>query len=75
MSDCTVPTLAATHPPTLFLHGDEDTVLVPESTVTLYVNALKAAGVPTSEVDDATSGHQWIPEAPTAVLAWFQKYP
>jgi poly(3-hydroxybutyrate) depolymerase len=74
-SDCVVPTLAATHPPTLLLHGDLDTVIVPEATVTAYVTALKAAGVPENEIDDAASGHQWIPEAPAAVLAWFQMYP
>jgi poly(3-hydroxybutyrate) depolymerase len=72
---CTVPALSATHPPTLFLHGDEDTVIVPEWTVTAYETALKAASVAYKEVDDANSGHQWIPEAPAAVLAWFQAYP
>jgi len=72
---CIIPTLPATHPPTLFLHGDQDTLIIPEWTVTAYETALKAAGIPTSEVDDANSGHQWIPEAPDAVLAWFQKYP
>lgn len=73
-SDCTVPALSSTHPPTLFLHGDEDTVIVPESTVTAYETALTAAGVVFKEVDDANSGHQWIPEAPAAVLAWFNTY-
>jgi poly(3-hydroxybutyrate) depolymerase len=71
---CTVPTLSASHPPTLFLHGTEDMVIVPEWTVTAYETALKAASVPYKEVDDANSGHQWIPEAPAAVLAWFQTY-
>jgi len=74
-SECIVPTLAATHPPTLLLHGDLDTVVVPEATVTDYVTALKAAGVPENEIDDAASGHQWIPEAPAAVLAWFMSHP
>jgi poly(3-hydroxybutyrate) depolymerase len=72
---CTVPTLASTHPPTLFLHGDLDTTLVPIWTVQAYEAALKTAGVANKEVDDVDSGHQWIPEAPTAVLAWFQSYP
>jgi dienelactone hydrolase len=74
-SECTVPALPASHPPTLLLHGDLDTTIVPESTVTLYVTALKAAGIPEKEIDDATSGHQWIPEAPSAVLAWFMSHP
>jgi poly(3-hydroxybutyrate) depolymerase len=73
--DCVVPPLAATHPPMLLLHGDLDTVIVPEATVADYVTALKAAGVPEKEIDDASSGHQWVPEAPAAVLAWFQQYP
>jgi len=73
---CTVPsTLPAMHPPTLLLHGTLDTTIIPEWTVTAYVTALTASGVPEKEVDDANGGHQWIPEAPSAVLAWFQKYP
>jgi poly(3-hydroxybutyrate) depolymerase len=71
---CTVPTLSSSHPPTLFLHGDLDTVIVPEWTIMAYEAALTAANVVNSEVDDANSGHQWIPEAPAAVLAWFEKY-
>ena len=43
--------------------------------MTAYVTALKAAGVAENEIDDANSGHQWIPEAPSAVLAWFQAHP
>jgi poly(3-hydroxybutyrate) depolymerase len=74
-SECIIPTLAATHPPTLLLHGDLDTVIVPEATVTDYVTALTTAGVAEKEIDDAASGHQWIPEAPAAVLAWFQQHP
>jgi len=73
---CTVPSpLPAEHPPTLLLHGNLDTTIIPEWTVTAYVNALTASSVPEKEVDDANSGHQWIPEAPAAVLAWFQMYP
>jgi poly(3-hydroxybutyrate) depolymerase len=73
---CTVPSpLPAKHPPTLLMHGSLDTTIVPEWTVTAYVNALVASSVPEKEVDDANSGHQWIPEAPAAVLAWFQTYP
>ncbi len=70
---CTVPTLSATHPPTLFLHGALDPY-VPESTVTEYETALAAAGVTYKEVDDPDAGHQWIPEAPAAVLSWFETY-
>ena len=72
---CTIPSpLPAMHPPTLLLHGNLDTVIIPELTVTEYVNALTASGIPEKEVDDTNSGHQWIPEAPSAVLAWFQTY-
>ena len=72
---CAVPTLASTHPPTLFLHGDLDVDVVPIWTVQAYETALTAASVVNKEVDDVDSGHQWIPEAPPAVLAWFQTYP
>lgn len=71
---CTIPALPPTHPPTLLLHGTLD-LIVPESTVTAYKTALMTAGIPENEIDDAQSGHQWIPQAPAAVLAWFQKYP
>jgi len=73
---CTVPSpLPAMHPPTLLLHGDLDTEIVPEWTVTDYVSALTGSAVPEKEVDDPNSGHQWIPEAPAEVLAWFKAYP
>lgn len=72
--ECTVPALSATHPPTLFLHGNLDTVIVPLWTVQAYETALTTAGVVNKYVHDANSGHQWIPEAPAAVLAWFQSY-
>ena len=73
---CTVPsTLPAMHPPTLLLHGNLDTTIIPEWTVTAYVSALTASSVPEKEVDDPNSGHQWIPEAPLQVLAWFSAHP
>jgi dienelactone hydrolase len=72
---CAVPSISSSHPPTLFLHGELDVTVVPEWTVQEYESALKLAGVAYDEVDDPASGHQWIPEAPAAVLEWFQAYP
>jgi poly(3-hydroxybutyrate) depolymerase len=74
-SFCTIPALPSNHPPTLFLHGGQDTVVVPIATEQAYDTALMTAGIPQDLIDDPNSGHQWIPAAPMAVLAWFQKYP
>ncbi len=73
-SICTIPTtLPSDHPPTLFLHGQLDT-LVPIATMMSYESALRGQGVATQIVTDATAGHQWIDAAPDAVLAWFQAH-
>lgn len=72
---CVVPTpLPAGHPPTLFLHGDTDTV-VPLSAIQPYIDALMAEGYETQLVTDATAGHQWLSEAVQAIPAWFDSHP
>jgi poly(3-hydroxyoctanoate) depolymerase len=72
---CTVPTpLPSGHPPTLFLHGDTDTV-VPMSAIQPYIDALMAEGFETQLVTDATAGHQWLSEAVQAIPAWFDSHP
>lgn len=72
---CIVPTpLPSGHPPTLFLHGDTDTV-VPMSAIQPYIDALMAEGFETQLVTDATAGHQWLSEAVQAIPAWFDSHP
>lgn len=74
VATCTVPRpLPADHPPTLFLHGDEDSV-VPLAVVQPYVDALEAEGHEAKLVRDAHAGHQWLPEGPQLIPAWFQSH-
>lgn len=40
----------------------------------LYLKALENLGTPAQKVTCDTCTHQWIPEAPGAVLPWFLKY-
>ena len=68
---CSVPTpLPSNHPPTIFLHGGEDTI-VPMSAVQPYIDALDAEGFVTKLVTDPSAGHQWLAAGPTAIPAWF----
>lgn len=68
---CSVPTpLPSGHPPTLFLHGDQDTI-VPMSSVQPYLDALNAEGFETKLVTDPNAGHQWLAAGPTVIPAWF----
>jgi dipeptidyl aminopeptidase/acylaminoacyl peptidase len=68
---CTIPSsLPTDHPPTLFLHGDADTI-VPIATARAYYDALVSQGIEAKFIEDPTAGHQWIPEAPDAVTSWF----
>jgi predicted esterase len=66
---CTVPALPPNHPPTLFLHGEQD-MLAPPSAMRDYEAALLDAGVPTRAVVDPTRAHEWLPVAPDEVLGW-----
>jgi dienelactone hydrolase len=72
---CTVPTpLPAGHPPTLFLHGGGDTV-VPLTAIQPYLDALTAEGHEAKLVTDADAGHQWLPQGPQVIPAWFASHP
>jgi predicted esterase len=72
---CMVPTpLPANHPPTLFLHGDTDTI-VPMSAVQPYLDALMTEGFDTQLVTDVDAGHQWLPQGAQAIPAWFDSHP
>jgi poly(3-hydroxybutyrate) depolymerase len=72
---CSVPeTLPADHPPTLFLHGQND-LAVPLSTMEPYEEKLRTMGIATRKVINDACGHQWIPEAPEEVFRWFETHP
>jgi hypothetical protein len=71
---CVVPHLDGDHPPTLFLHGGLDPV-VPAWTMYLYQAELAYLGVDNEAIVNPTFLHGWIPQAPPAVLAWFNRHP
>ncbi len=67
---CLVPELPADHPPTLFLHGELDTV-VPLFTMQLYADKLDSQGSSVSVLLDPDAGHEWFASGPSAVTDWF----
>ena len=72
---CNVPKpLPVDHPPTLFLHGQQDNV-VPIATMESYRDELASEGHAVKAIIDPTAGHEWIAAAPDAVLAWFDASP
>jgi predicted esterase len=71
---CVVPTeLPADHPPTLFMHGDLDTI-VPIATMRPYHDRLAAQGIETALDESPTAGHQWLDDAPEQTTAWFEAH-
>ncbi|MBL0220325.1 MAG: dienelactone hydrolase family protein [Myxococcales bacterium] len=70
---CTVPVLPADHPPTLFLHGDQDPT-VPMSSMTPYRDKLAAEGFVVKTVIHPGAGHEWLPEGKTAIPDWFDAH-
>lgn len=71
---CSVPDLDASHPPTLFLHGEID-LTVPLSTAEEYYDELVSVGVDARLVTEPGDGHAWIPPSPDEVLTWFDDHP
>lgn len=70
---CDLPkALPADHPPTLFLHGEDD-LIVPVGTMQKYADALEAQGTEVDVVREAEVGHAWLPVAPEAIVAWFDR--
>jgi poly(3-hydroxybutyrate) depolymerase len=67
---CSVPALPADHPPTLFLHGADDT-LVPVAQMVKYRDALGAKA--SSEID-GDAGHAWLAIGRTAIPAFFDAH-
>ncbi len=70
---CSVPALPADHPPTLFLHGDLDTV-VPVFTMKPYRDALLADGIEAQSIIATTAGHEWLSQGKTAIPDWFDAH-
>lgn len=71
---CSIPAQDPGHPPTLFLHGEDD-LTVPLSTAVEYRDKLAAVGVDTRLVTDPDMGHGWIAASPEEVVTWFQGHP
>ncbi|WP_394845035.1 alpha/beta hydrolase [Pendulispora brunnea] len=71
---CSIPRLSPSHPPALLLHGDKDGT-VPLSTAKRYQERLNEAGIENKLIVHAGAGHEWIPEAPDAVVSWFLSHP
>lgn len=71
---CSVPELPATHPPTLLLHGEKDSV-VPISTMRAYEQKLSEQGLEGSSEVSAEGGHEWLEAAVTRVPDWFDAHP
>lgn len=71
---CLIPsTLPAHHPPTLLLHGGRD-LTVPLFTALWFEEVLQANGVEVRTLVNPSVGHGWLPEAPEAVLDWFETH-
>ena len=70
---CDVPALPADHPPTLFVHGEQDAI-VGIRTMELYADQMQAQGLEHSIVTDPTAGHEWIEQAVQAIPAWFDSH-
>jgi len=71
---CDVPALPSGHPPTLFLHGQQD-LTVPIGTMWPYQMKLDAQGTETSTEISMTAGHEWLEAGVTRVPAWFNAHP
>lgn len=69
---CAVPDLPADHPPTLFLHGEKDSV-VPISTMRAYEAKLVDGGFGVETEVNAEAGHEWLEAAVTRVPDFFDR--
>lgn len=69
--NCELPkALPRDHPPTLFMHGDADSV-VPAGTSEAYYDRLRADGVDTRRVVEPGGGHSWFRSSAEETVAWF----
>lgn len=71
---CYVPgELPFDHPPTLFLHGELDSI-VPSYTMEDYAEELAEQEIPTRQIIDEEAGHEWLEATPEAVTGWFDSW-
>lgn len=70
---CGVPELPADHPPTLFVHGEKDSI-VPINTMRAYEAKLVEQGFEVEAEVDAEGGHEWLPVAVTRIPDWFDRH-
>ena len=62
------------HPPSLFLHGANDTTVTPFLSES-YLDTLKrGVQVNSSRVVDPDAGHQWISQASSLILQWVRQH-
>ena len=73
-SVCFPPTFESAHPPSVFLHGAFDAIVL-VSSMEAYRDALVDAGVETETVIDPDAGHEWIDAAPETITSWFLEHP
>ncbi|MEZ4294603.1 MAG: prolyl oligopeptidase family serine peptidase [Polyangiaceae bacterium] len=67
---CIIPDLPADHPPTLFLHGEQD-LIVPIETMRDYADKLEKQGTEVKRIEDPDAGHEWLATAPAEIPEWF----
>lgn len=65
--------MPADHPPTLFIHGQQDR-LAPFSRMQDYRKRLEEARVDTQLVEDAHAGHAWLAGSGQALVQWFDSH-
>ena len=70
---CQVPELPADHPPTLLVHGDQDSI-VPLDTMRAYERQLKDQGLEVDTEVVAGAGHEWLEVSVTRIPAWFEAH-
>ena len=63
----------ADHPPTIFLHGQQDDI-IPIESAEGYRALLAKRGVTTDFVRDPNAGHAWLAESASKITAWFEQY-
>lgn len=67
---CLVGDIPDDHPPTLFIHGDDDLV-VPKWTMDLYYEALLDQGIEADTLIGPGVGHAWFEGSGDAIADWF----